>query len=205
MAHLTAAQMTELLNQVRAGDREAESELAPLIYQELRRLARISLRGERPNHTLLVTGLVHEAYLRLMRPAGKKWADREHFFAVAAGVMRRILVDYARRGKAAKRGGGAVAVPLDLNLPAQVGLHECSERILDLNIALSDLAEVDARPARVIELRFFGGLEVCEIAKLLGLSTKTIQRDVEYAQTWLYDRMAVADKDAVSRSQDSLR
>jgi RNA polymerase sigma-70 factor, ECF subfamily len=182
--------LTELLNQVRAGNRDAESELAPLIYQELRRVARLNMRGERPNHTLQVTGLVNEAYIRLMRPTDKKWTDRAHFFAVAANVMRRILVDHARNRKSAKRGGGTVAVSLDVGIPPNVGARESWDRILDLNDALSQLGEVDQRSARVIELRFFGGLENAEIAELLGLTTRTIRRDLGFAQAWLYGRIA---------------
>ena len=185
-----AHHLTELLNQVRAGNRAAESELAPLIYQELRRVARLNMRGERPNHTLQVTGLVNEAYIRLMRPNSQKWADRAHFFAVAAGVMRRILVDHARSRKAAKRGGGSVAVSIDFKTPREIGVRESWDKILDLNDALSRLGEVDQRSARVIELRFFGGLEIAEIAALMELTPRTIRRDLEFAQTWLYGRIA---------------
>ena len=197
--------MTELLNQVRAGNQDAESELAPLIYQELRRLARVAMRGERPNHTLQITGLVHEAYVRLMRPADQQWKDRAHFFAVAAGAMRRILVDYARARNAGKRGGGAIAVSIEWNGPHRLAVHESWDRILDLHDALSALAARDPRSARVIELRFFAGLENSEIADLLGVSTRTLRRDLEFAQVWLYDRIAGAQEKALSALPASLR
>jgi RNA polymerase sigma factor (TIGR02999 family) len=181
--------LTELLNLAKSGDRAAESELAPQIYQELRRLARYHMRRERSDHTLQVTGLVHEAYLRLMRPSEKQWTDRAHFFAVAAGAMRRVLVDYARTRKAAKRGGGQIAASVDAY--AAIGDEPQSlDSILDVNSALTDLAHVDARAARVIELRFFAGMDTEEIADVLGLSSRTIRRDLEFAQAWLYGRIA---------------
>ncbi|MCU1259520.1 MAG: polymerase, sigma-24 subunit, subfamily [Bryobacterales bacterium] len=197
--------MTGLLNQVRAGNQDAESELAPLIYQELRRLARVAMRGERPNHTLQVTGLVHEAYVRLMRPADQQWTDRAHFFAVAAGAMRRILVDYARTRKADKRGGGVIAISIEWNGPHGPAVHESWDRILDLHDALSALAAQDSRSARVIELRFFAGLDNSEIADLLGISTRTLRRDLEFAQAWLYSRIAGAREKAMSTLPTSSR
>ena len=189
------ARITELLHKARAGDSSAEEELVPLVYDELRRLARYCMRKERPEHTLQTTGLVHEAYLKLMGPHKSAWQDRNHFFAVAAGVMRRILVDYARMRKAAKRGGGAVAISLSGGVPA--ASCESWDKILDLHRALSRLAEIDARAARVVELRFFTGLEIEEIAQVLELSGRTVKRDWEFAQSWLFAQIAE------SRREDS--
>ncbi len=166
----------------RGGDRDALDRLVPQVYGELRRVADRYLRGERSDHTLQPTALVHEAYLRLTGKERPQWRDRAHFFAVAAQVMRRILVDHARAHRADKRGGGALLVPLDeSNLSA-------SERTADL-IALDDaieaLSRVDPRKARIIELHYFGGLSVAETAKVLDLSISTIVLDARLARAWL--------------------
>jgi len=187
MGEREGPRITELLNRAKGGNLDAEAELAPLIYQELRRLARRYMRGERPNHTLETTGLVHEAYLRLMGSDQSAWLDRNHFFAVAAGVMRRILVDYARARKAVKRGG---LFQFEARSSIEAGSRESWDKILDVHDALTRLAEFDPRQARVVELRFFSGLEIAEVAEVLGVSTRTVKRDWEFAQAWLYAQIA---------------
>ncbi|MGE0553956.1 MAG: ECF-type sigma factor [Gemmatimonadales bacterium] len=158
------------------------------LYDELRRLARIHLRRERREHTLGTTGLVHEAYLRLAGQEGLAGADRTHFFAAASNTMRRVLVDYARRRNRAKRGGGAQAVPLD-DVAEYLSEAEATE-LLALDAALERLAAVDPRGSAVVEHRFFGGLSQEETADLLGVSTKTIQRDWLAARAWLRKEVA---------------
>lgn len=182
------AQITELLHRVKDGDTSAEQELAPLIYEELRRMARNCMRREKPGHTLQTTGLVHEAYLRLIGRHQEDWQDRIHFFSVAANVMRHVLTDYARSRKAAKRGGDAVVVAITDG--ADPGSLQSWDKILDVDAALSGLAAVDPRAARVVELRFFAGLDNSEIANLLGVSDRTVKRDWEFAQAWLFAKIA---------------
>lgn len=183
-----SAQITELLHRVKDGDTSAEQELAPLIYEELRRMARNCMRREKPGHTLQTTGLVHEAYLRLIGRQQEDWQDRIHFFSVAANVMRHVLTDYARSRRAAKRGGDAVVVAITDG--ADPGSLQSWDKILDVDAALSGLAGVDPRAARVVELRFFAGLDNSEIANLLGVSDRTVKRDWEFAQAWLFAKIA---------------
>jgi RNA polymerase sigma factor (TIGR02999 family) len=180
------ADITRLLALVRQGDEVAEGELAPLIYGELRRLAEQRLRRERADHTLQATALVHETYIRLLGREGPGWQDRAHFFAVAARVMRQILIDYARSRGADKRGGAAVRVPMDENLASA---QPTWENLLALDQALDALADCDKRQARVVELRFFGGLDIAQTAEVLGVSERTVKRDWEFAQSWLYNKM----------------
>jgi len=173
--------VTGLLRRWREGDREAMDRLVPLVYDELRRVARAYLSGESPGHTLQTTALVHEAYVRLVK-AEIPFQDRVHFFAVAAGSMRRILVDHARARKSVKRGGDAPRVPLETALqhPAapETGLVEIDE-------ALKRLEQENERKGRVVELHFFGGLEYEEIAELLGISPSTVRWDMRIAKAWL--------------------
>jgi RNA polymerase sigma factor (TIGR02999 family) len=181
--------VTELLEQVRAGDRSAFARLWPVVYEELRRLASRLLRAERPEHTLQPTALVHEAYLRLVdERAG--WQDRAHFFAIAAQAMRRILVDYARGHLASKRGGSLRRVSLDdplaASTPAGVGLDD----VIEVDEALGELAALDAFEAQVVELRYFGGLTVEETAAALGVSPATVKREWQLARAWLYRRLS---------------
>jgi RNA polymerase sigma factor (TIGR02999 family) len=157
-------------------------QLLPLVYDELRGIAHRQLRGERPDHTLGTTGLVHEAYLRLVDQRRIDWHDRTRFFALAARVMRRVLVDYARRRGAQKRQGGA-AVTLDDALATADGQ---AELIIAVDEALSRLAGLDPRQARVVEMRFFGGLTEDEAAELLGISARTVRNDWVKARGWLY-------------------
>lgn len=174
--------VTRLLEQLRAGDRNAVADLVPLLYDELRQLASKYLRRERPGHTLQATALVHEAYLRLVDQKDVGWQNRSHFFGVAAQQMRRILVDHARHRHAAKRGGSAPKVTLD---EALVVSEQAAEDVLQLNELLSRLGERDEQQARVVELRVFGGLTVEEAAEALDISPATVKRDWAMAKAWL--------------------
>ena len=174
---------TELLRAWSHGDGSALDRLMPLVYDELHRLARRYMRQERPNHTLQATSLVNEAYLRLIDVNRVEWRDRAHFLAVAAQMMRRILVESARNRRRQKRGGGAVHVNLD---DVQALLPDSKERdLVALSDALSALAMFDARMGQVVELRFFGGLTVEETAEVLNVSPETVMRDWKTAKAWL--------------------
>jgi RNA polymerase sigma factor (TIGR02999 family) len=173
--------VTMLLGAWRRGDDAAFEQLAPLVYDELRRRARQYLRRERPNHTLQPTALVHEVYVRMVKIDHVDWHDRVHFFAVAARYMRQILVDSARARRYKKRGGGAINVSFDEAL----AVSERSPDLVALDDALGALALRDERKARVVELRFFGGLGNEEIAAALGVSTDTVTRDWQMAKLWL--------------------
>jgi RNA polymerase sigma-70 factor (ECF subfamily) len=178
--------VTRLLVDMRQGVPGAETRLLGLVYRELRRIARQCLRNERPDHTLQPTALVHEAYLRLAGAGGVDWQNRAHFFAVSANTMRRILVDYARNRNARKRGGPAVR----LDIPEALMVSEQrSEQVLQLDEALSRLAEFDPRQSKIVELRFFGGLTEEEIAEVLGVSARTVKRDWSMARAWLLGEM----------------
>jgi RNA polymerase sigma factor (TIGR02999 family) len=178
-------QVTDLLLQMREGDTNAMDRLFPLVYEELRRMAHAQLRRERPGHTLGTTGLVHETYVRLVDQTRVEWRDRGHFFVAAAWAMRRILVDYARRNRAARRGGGSVRLTLNEDLPAA----ERGEMLLALDEALGRLAALDRRLSQVVECRYFGGLTEQETAEALGVTRRTIQRDWAKARGWLYLEM----------------
>jgi len=173
--------VTVLLNDLRNGKREAETQLLPLVYEELRRVASHYLRGERQGHTMQTTDLVHEAYLKL---AGQQcpWENRAHFFGVAAQAMRHILVDHARARYAGKRGGGQARVPLD---DALLVSGAPDSNLLELDEALTKLAQRDPRQARIVELRYFAGLSVEEVAEVLGCVSRTVNRDWRMAQAWL--------------------
>lgn len=174
--------ITVLLKEVRAGNRAAESQLLPLVYEELRRLAARYMRSERADHTLQPTALVHEAYLRLAGQQAVNWENRIHFFAVAAQIMRRILVDHARAHRAEKRGGREPKGPLN---EALAFTTDNRERVLAIDEALSHLTERDPRLARIVELRFFAGLKGDEIAEVLGISPRTVKREWMVAKAWL--------------------
>jgi RNA polymerase sigma factor (TIGR02999 family) len=176
-----ALPVTALLRAWRRGDQEAFGRLTPLVYDELRRRARYYLRGERPNHTLQPTALVNEVYLRMVNIDQVDWHDRTHFIAVAARHMRRILVDSARARRYHKRGGRALMVTFDEAL----AVSDRSPDLLALDDALDTLALQDERKARVVELRFFGGLTNEEIAAALEISTDTVTRDWQMAKLWL--------------------
>lgn len=171
-----------MLRAWRGGDRGALDKLAPIAYDELRRIARYYMRGERTGHSLQTTALVNEAYLRLVDYKRMRWQDRAHFFAVSAQAMRRILVDHARRHNL-RRGGGLERVSLDDT--AVVGASHAAE-LVALDEAMNALARLDPRKARVVEMRFGGGLSVEEIAEVLNVSPVTVMRDWSTARAWLY-------------------
>ena len=179
--------ITRLLNAWQHGDAAARDRLFVLVYDELRRRAAVQLRRERRDHTLRPTALVHEAYLRLMGQDHARWEGRSQFFAIASEVMRRVLVDHARARKAAKRGGSAVRVALDDDVAAAAPREV---DLIALDTALNELAAMDARQSRVVEMRYFGGLGTAEIAEVLGVSRATVDRDWRFARTWLYRRLA---------------
>ena len=187
-------QVTELLISLRDGNREALNELVPLVYAELRRIARRKLRSERSGHTLGTTALVNEAYLQLVEVDRIQWQSRAHFLAIAAQAMRNILVGHARRRKRVKRGSGAPHVSLSEadDLPAGQA-HNLppieADRILDLDAALDDLAALNPRHARIVECRFFGGLTEEETAAALGISQRTVAREWVTARGWLYQEL----------------
>jgi RNA polymerase sigma factor (TIGR02999 family) len=182
--------ITLLLTDLRNGDQEAASKLTPLLYNELRRLARSYMRRERTDHTLQATALVHEAYLKLVRQPSVSWQDRSHFLGIAAHVMRRILIDHARGHFRKKRGGAQKVVPLDEALAFSPGQ---SADLLRLDEALERLAELDPRQSKIVELRFFGGLSVEEIGEFLEISPKTVKRDWSVAKAWLHGELRQTD------------
>ena len=179
-------EVTQLLAQLRAGQRDAEARLIPLVYTELRRLAGYYLRGERADHTLQPTALVHEAYIRLTRMHEVDWQSRSHFFATAASVMRRILVDHARKYLADKRVGFREAMNLE---EALVVSPSRSADLIALDDALDKLAKLDLRRSKIVELRFFGGLTEEETGAALGISARTVKRDWRIAKAWLYNEV----------------
>ncbi|MBS1792801.1 MAG: sigma-70 family RNA polymerase sigma factor [Acidobacteria bacterium] len=176
-----AQEVTRLLLSLNDGNREAVDALVPLVYAELRRLAAHYLKNERAEHTLQPTALVHEAFLRLVEQE-TAWQNRTHFFAMAANLMRRILVDYARAHAAEKRGGAAEKIALE---DAFVFVKEKPSEVIALDAALEELAKIDPRRSRVVELKFFGGLNHEEIAKVLGVHVNTVLRDWNLARAWL--------------------
>ncbi len=183
MSNPPPEEVTRLLLDWGNGDEHALARLTPLVYDELHRLAGCYMRREPGGQTLQTTALVHEAYLRLVDQTRVRWQNRAHFFAIAAQMMRRILVDHARSRHYAKRGGGARPVSLDAAPPISA---ERAGELVELDDALASLARIDPRKARVVELRFFGGLSVEETAELLGVSPNTVMRDWNMARAWLY-------------------
>jgi len=183
----SSGSVTKLLHGWRNGDREALDALLPVVYDELRHVARHQLQNERPDHTLQSAVLVHEAYLRMLGQEAPEWQNRAHFFAVSAQLMRQILVDYARRHRADKRGGGAWKLSLadveDLPQPGDVDL-------IALDDALKMLAQTDPRQCRVVELRFFAGLSLEETSHVLEVAPATVQRDWTAARAWLFREIA---------------
>jgi RNA polymerase sigma factor (TIGR02999 family) len=180
------AGVTQLLLSWSNGDRQALERLTPLVYSELRRLADCYLRRERQGHTLQSTALVHEAWLKLVDQRNVQWQNRAHFFGVAAQLIRRILVDYARNRYAAKRGGGVYKFALEeaIDLPNQRDLD-----LVALDDALEGLAAVDSQQARIVELRFFAGLSIEETSEVMRVSPATVKRDWVSAKAWLYREM----------------
>ena len=182
MRTMASAQVTDLLHAWGEGDETALHQLVPLVESELRRLAGAHMARERPGHTLQPTALVNEAFLRLVDAQGVRWHGRAHFFGIAARLMRRVLVDHARARGFQKRGGGAQTVPLETTILVS---RAPDIALLDLDHALDALAEVDERKAKVVEMRFFGGMTVEETAGALGVSGDTVKRDWRLAKLWL--------------------
>jgi len=182
----TSYPVTELLTRWSSGDTSAREALVPLVYNELRRIARRCLTGQRSDHTLQPTALVHEAYLRLVRYDSIDWRDRAHFFALAAQIMRQILVDHARKQTAAKRGGNAVTLVVN---EASAVAKQTSLDLLALDDALKQLASLDPRQSQIVELRFFGGLSIEETAQAVNISPATIKREWATARLWLLHEM----------------
>lgn len=180
-------EVTRLLQDWRNGDRAALEKLTPLIYDELRRLANHYLRGERKDHTLQGTALVHEAFMRLVGQGEFQWQNRAHFFGVAARLMRQILVDHARKHTAAKRGGNAREVSLE---EAAVFSPERARELVALDEALESLSEFDPAKGRIIELRYFAGLGIEEIGEVEQISVSTVRRHLRTAEAWLHAEMA---------------
>jgi len=181
-----AGDVTGLLLAWRGGDPAALDRLVPLVYAELRRLAHAYMRGERPGHSLQTTALIHEAYLRLVEAPQMRWQNRAHFFAVSAQVMRRVLVDVARAQRSLKRGGNCEHVAFDEGLVLSQDRHP---DLIALDEALTELAAMDPRKSRVVELRFFGGLTAEETAEVLSLAPDTVLRDWQLAKVWLLQRL----------------
>lgn len=187
MEHEPSSKVSLLLQEWREGDRKALDTLLPLVYKELRRLAHARLRNERPGHTLQSAALVNEAYLRLIGLDAPQWESRTHFFAIAARLMREVLVDYARRHRAGKRGGGACKVSLE----DATGVSRRQDvDVVALDDALEALAKIDARQSQVVELRFFAGLSLQEISAALQIAPATVQRDWTAARAWLHREMS---------------
>lgn len=182
MAH----EATALLLELRGGDASVADALFPLLYDELRAIAHRQLGRERPNHTLSTTALVHEAYERLVDQTRAEWEDRAHFCAVAARAMRHILIDYARRRHALKRGGQQRPLPLD---EGRIAVEEQAELLLSLDQALDRLGRLSERLCRVVEMRFFGGMTEEETARALDVSIRTVRRDWVKAKAWLYKEL----------------
>jgi RNA polymerase sigma factor (TIGR02999 family) len=183
--------LTQILSQIEQGDPHAAEQLLPLVYDELRRLAAQKLAGERPDHTLQATALVHEAYMRLVGSASThSWRDRRHFFLAAADAMRKILTDSARRRKSLKRGGDQVRMPLESVVPSE---EFPSDDMLDLDAALERFEQVDPDAARLVKLRLFAGLSVEAAAESLGVPARSAYRDWSFAQAWLYRALRSGD------------
>jgi len=180
-------EITQLLAEWSDGNQAALDQLYPLVYNELRRLAHGYLRRERKGHTLQTTALINEAYLRLVDQKHVHWANRSHFFGISAQIMRRILIDHARRYDYAKRGGGAQRISLD---EAAIVAKQRGRALLMLDEALNSLAEIDPRRSQVVELRYFGGLNNEEIAGVLKISENTVMRDWNMARAWLYQELS---------------
>ncbi len=192
-----SGKITQLLVDIGAGRSDAAAQLLEFVYPQLRRIAAYQLKAERPNHTIQPTALVNEAYLHLLAGQKLNWKDRAHFFATAAQAMRRILVDYARARRAARREGGRQRVELTDTLAIS---PERLEEVIYIDEALTRLAEWDPRQSRIVELRFFAGLTETEIAVALGISSRTVKRDWAFARAWLVNELSTA-KNAAAGSQ----
>ncbi|HKP83231.1 MAG TPA: sigma-70 family RNA polymerase sigma factor [Pyrinomonadaceae bacterium] len=192
MPTMSPHEVTQLLADWGKGDRSALEKLLPLVHAELRRIARRQMSHERPGHTLQATALVNEAYLKLAGQQGFEWQNRAHFFAVAAQVMRHILIDHARAHARDKRGGGAIQVSLD---EAAVMAEDQAEHFIALDEALHSLELVDPQKSKIVELRYFGGLSIEETADVLNISPRTVRREWQRAKAWLYRMIAEGNGD----------
>ena len=190
-------EITEYLRAWEQGDDSALERLLPMVYAELRAIAARHLRSERPGHTLQPTALANEAYLRLRGLSDVPWHDRSHFFAIASRIMRRILVDHARAKMADKRGAGPERVPFAEGLQDERQPSMDAVELIDLDRALDQLAAAEPRLSRLVELRFFGGLNIDESAALLGCSPRTAKRDWAFARAWLLNRLGTAARPGV--------
>ena len=188
MTDVTPNQITLLLEQIRLGNDDARAKLAAAVYPELKKLAALQMRRERPNHTLQPTALANEVFLRLAAGEQACWRDRNHFFAVSAELIRRILVDYARRRHAAKRGAGARPVELE---EWQAQIEERPDIVIEIDRLLTRLGSFDKRQAQIVEMRFFSGLTEQEIAGALGLSERTVKRDWNMARAWMHRELSL--------------
>jgi len=183
MTHQPAAEITQILRDWNDGDEGAKERLMPFVYDELKRQARLLMSRERPGHTLQPTALVHEAFLRLSEQTGIDWQNRHHFYGIASRLMRHVLVDHARLHATEKRGRRPVHFSIE---DVQIPVEERAGSILFLDEALGRLEEIDAKQARVVEMRFFGGMSNGEIADSLGVSERTVRREWDAARLWLY-------------------
>jgi RNA polymerase sigma-70 factor, ECF subfamily len=188
--------VTDLLNKWGAGDKGAFDELVTAVYDELRRQASRYLRHESPGHTLQTTDLIHEAYLRLVDQKNPHWQNRAQFFGIAAQVMRRILVDHARARHRAKRGGRNIRISLDEEV---AGGTSNDVELIDIDEALNRLAEIDVQQSKIVELRFFGGLNVEETSQVLGISPRTVKRSWRFAKAWLRRELQDHDRERLSQ------
>jgi len=193
-------EVTQLLLRWSSGDHNALDELVPCVHAELRRLARLYMGRERSGHTLQTSDLINEAYLRLVNQQNVAWQDRAHFFAVAAQIMRRILIDHARSYQYAKRGAGAEKIPLD---EVAVVNQERASELVALDEALVGLAAYDARKSQIVELRFFGGLSIEETAEVLKISPATVKRELQAARLWLHRMMTESASSQFNRMSQS--
>lgn len=180
------SRITRLLIDVQEGDREAHNALFEAVYNQLRNIARMQLASERKGHTFSKTALVHEAYIKLVDLSHIEWQDRAHFYAIASKAMRQILVDYARKKKAEKRGGNRQRITLKEDM---LDLEQHAEEIIALNDLIDKMNEFDERKSKVVEMRFFAGMTIREIAEFLNVSTRTVDRDWLKARTWLYKEL----------------
>jgi RNA polymerase sigma factor (TIGR02999 family) len=187
LVHGTPSEITSLLAEVMQGNKEAEERLYAIVYRELHRLSRSCMRRERPGHTLQTTALVNEAYVRLMGAPSTGWKNRGHFLGTAAHVMRWVLVDHARNRNSKKRSGKLRKISLE---SALVYKDDQSWEVLAVHEALNKLAAWDQRQSRIVELRFFGGLDTGETARILGISTTTVKREFQLAKAWLYGELS---------------
>jgi RNA polymerase sigma-70 factor, ECF subfamily len=194
MSNTSTQELTQMLIQLSEGKSQVVDEILPLIYDELRSLASNYLRRERSDHTLQPTALVHEAYIKLIDQTQVKWQNRAHFFGIAANIMRRILVDHARKHGANKRGGDAEKMPLEEEI--LIVSEGKSAELLALDEALENLAKVDPQKSKIVELRYFGGLSVEETAEVLGISEITVKRHWRMAKAWLYGQLSSENMNA---------